>query len=77
LPLPPAASGDGVLFVNADPWAHVQLGGEDLGDTPLELRLPSGKHRLRLVGGDGAPMEREVEIRAGARVELLVSRTAP
>ena len=77
LPLPAAPSGDGILFVNSDPWVYVHVGGEEQGDTPIELRLPAGRHRLRLVGGDGVALERVVEVRAGERKDLLLTGKAP
>jgi tRNA A-37 threonylcarbamoyl transferase component Bud32 len=77
LALPPAQSGDGILFVNADPWAWVHVGGVEQGDTPLELRLPAGSHVLRLVSGDGIAVERRVEVRAGERQDLLLTPNEP
>jgi serine/threonine-protein kinase len=77
LEVPPARSGDGILFVNAEPWAWVHVGGVEQGDTPLELRLPAGRHALRLVGGDGVAVERVVDVRAGERQDLLVTPKSP
>jgi hypothetical protein len=40
----------GRLSLDTDPWTTVFLGKRALGDTPLlELTLPVGRHRLRLV----------------------------
>jgi hypothetical protein len=77
LDVPPARSGDGILFVNAEPWAWVLVGGVEQGDTPLELRLPAGRHPVRLVGGDGVAVERVVDVRAGERQDLLVAPKSP
>jgi serine/threonine-protein kinase len=77
LPAPPAGSGEGILFVNAEPWAWVEVGAARLGDTPLEIRLPAGRHPVRLVGADGRAVERTVEVRAGERQDLLLSPDRP
>jgi hypothetical protein len=53
------------------------VGGVEQGDTPLELRLPAGRHALRLVGADGAVVERDVEVRAGERHDLLLTPKSP
>jgi serine/threonine-protein kinase len=49
------------------PWTRVSLHGRDLGETPLiRVRLPVGRHTLRLVNPDeGISETYEVEIRAG------------
>jgi serine/threonine protein kinase len=58
LPIPketaaPAPKPTGRLFLNAIPWAKVYRGKKFLGDTPIEdLRLPIGKHKLRLVNDE-------------------------
>ena len=70
LPTPEPASGDGVLFVNAVPWAEVSVDGEAVGDTPRELRLAAGPHRLRLSHPTLGVVERTVEVPAGGRVRL-------
>jgi serine/threonine-protein kinase len=47
---PAAAKGFGKLFLESDPWAHVSVDGEPLGqETPLlGLRLPAGLHVVTL-----------------------------
>ncbi|MCP4449411.1 MAG: PEGA domain-containing protein, partial [Myxococcales bacterium] len=42
------ARGTGLLRVTAFPWAHVYLDGRRIGQTPLSLSVPAGKHKLRL-----------------------------
>ncbi|HVP67440.1 MAG TPA: serine/threonine-protein kinase [Anaeromyxobacteraceae bacterium] len=76
LDLPDASSGDGVLFVNTVPWAEVRVDGRPVGDTPRELRLGAGRHRLRLSHPSLGSLERVVEVRAGERVrfEPVLSR---
>ena len=49
----PVVKAYGRLFLNAIPWAKVYRGKKFLGDTPIEnLRLPVGKHKLRLVNDE-------------------------
>ena len=49
----PVVKATGRLFLNAIPWAKVYRGRKFLGDTPIEdLRLPIGKHKLRLVNDE-------------------------
>ncbi len=56
-----------MLYVNATPWARVVVDGRPMGETPLELSLPAGKHRLRAVHPSYGSSEALVEIRAGRR----------
>jgi len=52
-PVAPGPKPTGRLFLNAIPWAKVYKGKKFLGDTPIEdLRLPIGKHKLRLVNDE-------------------------
>jgi serine/threonine-protein kinase len=40
----------GTIDLFVDPWAEVWLGNRKMGDAPVKgLRLPLGRHRLRLV----------------------------
>ena len=70
LPVPDVASGEGVLFVNTVPWAEVSVDGQTAGDTPRELRLSAGKHRLRLRHPTLGSVERLLEVKAGERVRF-------
>ena len=72
LDLPPASSGEGILFVNAVPWAEIQLDGRVEGYTPREMRLAAGRHRLRLVHPTRGTVERSAEVRAGERLRVEV-----
>jgi len=76
LAVPDATSGEGILFVNTVPWAEVTVDGQAAGDTPRELRLAAGRHRLRLVHPTLGAAERAVEVRAGerARFEPVLER---
>jgi serine/threonine-protein kinase len=50
------------LTLECEPWAKVLLGKKLLGETPLvEVPLPAGKHRLRLVN-EGEQIDTEVDI---------------
>ena len=70
LELPPASSGEGILFVNAQPWAEIQLDGRVEGYTPREMRIAAGRHRLRLVHPTRGAVERDAEVRAGERLRV-------
>jgi hypothetical protein len=39
--------GEGSIAVLATPWAYVTIDGAEERETPLELSLPAGVHRLR------------------------------
>jgi serine/threonine-protein kinase len=67
LGLPAEASGEGVLAVNATPWATLLVDGRRLGDTPREVRLPAGRHRVRVEHPRLGSVETSVEIRPGRR----------
>jgi hypothetical protein len=70
--VPPASSGEGILFVNAQPWAEIQLDGRVEGYTPREMRLAAGRHRLRLVHPTRGTVERDAEVRAGERLRVEI-----
>ncbi len=72
LELPPASSGEGILFVNAVPWAEIQLDGRVEGYTPREMRLAAGRHRLRFVHPTRGTVERDADVRAGERLRVEV-----
>ena len=43
----------GTINLSADPWANVYLGKRKIGMAPqVGLRLPVGRHRLKLVNPD-------------------------
>jgi serine/threonine-protein kinase len=67
LPLPGPGSGEGILSLNATPWARVYVEGERIGDTPLELRIPAGRYAVRLVHPTLGAVQRTVEVRPGQR----------
>ena len=67
LPLPPASSGDGLLAIEASPWAEVSIDGEKLGETPREVQLAAGMHLVRAVHPQLGVREARVTVRAGHR----------
>jgi serine/threonine-protein kinase len=65
--LPAPRSGEGILSVNATPWASLVVDGRRVGDTPRELRLPAGPHRVRVDHPRLGAVEATLEIVAGRR----------
>lgn len=83
-PRPPAASADagavGAIRVSASPWARVTVIGraESCVETPCELTLPAGTHRLRLenpVANVGTIVE--VTVREGETRKVVETLTRP
>jgi hypothetical protein len=72
IPTPTVASGDGVLSIDATPWALVWLDGKDLGETPIELRLGAGTYRLRATHPELGGGDQSVTIAAGKRRSIAV-----
>ncbi|MEQ8280338.1 MAG: protein kinase [Deltaproteobacteria bacterium] len=64
--------GTGQLTIDTTPWTVVYLGDKKLGMTPLQgVKLPSGKHRLRLANpNSGAEASIVVTIRAGRTTRI-------
>ena len=52
LPVPPPVAVTGTLRLNTDPWSEVYLNKKQLGITPLDVKLPAGKHTLTLVNSE-------------------------
>jgi len=67
LPLPPADSGEGLLALEASPWAHVAVDGQELGESPREVQLGAGPHRVRAVHPEYGTREAHVTVKAGHR----------
>jgi len=65
--VPAPGSGEGILSLNATPWATVYVEGRRIGDTPRELRLPAGRYRVRLVHPTLGEVEQSIEVSPGAR----------
>jgi hypothetical protein len=64
---PPALTGDGVLVLEATPWAEVSIDGTRLGETPREVRLSAGRYRLKAVHPELGAREEQVSVQAGER----------
>jgi serine/threonine-protein kinase len=71
LTVPPAASGQGILSVNATPWGRVRVNGHDVGDTPQSMRLPAGRHRVRIERKGQRSVDELVTVVAGKRTKIL------
>ena len=58
-----AARGEGRVLVTVHPWALLSVDGQAVGETPQDLRLPAGLHRLsvRHPALGGAELELDVE----------------
>jgi serine/threonine-protein kinase len=62
----PPRTGQGMLTLIVQPEAEVFRNGRSLGHTPLfSVPLPSGTHRLRIVGADGKRHVLSVPIQTG------------
>ena len=58
----------GYVSVNSTPWSVVYLDGDSIGPTPVQdLRVPPGRHRLRLVREGYESVAQELEIASGTR----------
>jgi hypothetical protein len=53
------------------PWGLLRVNGHAVGETPQEVRLPAGRHRVRIERKGQRPVEVVVTVKAGARTKLL------
>ncbi|MFO0581759.1 MAG: serine/threonine-protein kinase [Anaeromyxobacter sp.] len=68
LPVPPASTGTGLLFVESSPWAPVLLDGVRVADsTPVLLRLTAGAYQVRLERPGYRPSIATLRVMAGQR----------
>jgi len=67
LSLPAAATGEGILSVNAQPWGAVSVDGQNVGHTPCDVRVRAGKHRLRVEHPRRRPWKGTVLVKPGSR----------
>ena len=68
---PPPIAATGRLRLNTDPWSEVYLSNKKLGVTPLDIKLPLGKHTLTLVNSEnGARKTVPITIDAGKASDL-------
>lgn len=61
----------GVLVVAVNPWATVWINGRSYGETPVQARLPVGRHRVRLINARG---QRDVTISISAARSTLIEQ---
>jgi hypothetical protein len=56
--------------VNATPWGRVVVDGVDLGESPQELRIRAGRHRVRVDRKGQRGVETVVPVTAGHRTQV-------
>jgi tetratricopeptide (TPR) repeat protein len=61
------------LGISVEPPSPVAVDGTPSGVSPLSLRLQPGSHRVRATQDGFQPLEREVNLGPGARVQLELS----
>jgi serine/threonine protein kinase len=47
-----AATGEGTLAIASNPWCSVTIDGVDHGQTPVNIKLPAGRHALTVTNPD-------------------------
>jgi len=61
------------LRISVEPPSPVAVDGEPAGTSPVSVRLAPGMHRVRAAQDGYQPLEREVELAPGGRVQLELS----
>ena len=61
------------LRISVEPPATVSVDGEAAGTSPISVRLNPGTHRIGAAHEGYQPLEREVELAPGGRVQLELS----
>jgi hypothetical protein len=56
------------VLVAVHPWATVSVDGRPVGETPQDLPLPAGRHRLRAAHPTIGAAELEVDVEPGRRL---------
>ena len=51
--------------------ADILIDGDFYGNTPSILKLPAGKHRLRLILAEYAPSSQELDLEAAAAIRTI------
>jgi len=64
-----ARRGEGRVVVSVHPWATVAVDGRSLGETPQDLLLAAGRHRLRAQHPTFGSAELELVVEPGRRVD--------
>jgi len=67
LRVPEPSSDEGILSIEVTPWADVSIDGKPIGDTPKEVRITAGRHKIRLSHPDFPPIDEMVTVAAGKR----------
>lgn len=67
----------GRLRIAGAPSAELWIAGESRGETPLEVELPAGRHRLRLNAPRHLPWEQEIEVEGFGRLQELRPELEP
>jgi serine/threonine-protein kinase len=69
----------GYLTVSADPWAHVQVDGQQVLTTPAARWIPlkPGRHYVKYTNPYFAPVEHEVVVEAGSTVHDRATLAEP
>ena len=61
----------GRLFINATPWGQVYVDGELIGNTPrVDVPVPPGPHRLRVVRDGFQPYEVAIRVTPGQELRI-------
>jgi len=63
----PTPQPSATLSVHASPWATISVDGTKVGDTPVELQLPPGRHRVRAEHPRAGSDEVELDLAPGER----------
>ncbi len=72
-PTPPSPSPGRLSLGVRGGWGTFVVDGSQRGDTPRELTLPPGRHRVVIRPfGDGAPIRRSVVVRSGETTRVTV-----
>ena len=74
----PAAPGNGVLAIDATPWANVTVtpksgGDAKTGETPMFLSLPPGEYTVELKAANGKKQSKSVKINANETANVSAS----
>lgn len=71
---PAEPQGMGTLVVSSTPpGAEVFLGGANVGQTPIEIDVPTGVHDLKLVDSSGQSKNESVKVRKGRTSKVEVA----
>ena len=67
----PPRPGPGYLSVNSSPWAILSVDGRAIGTTPrIKVRLPAGRHHVRLQRAGFKAYDAAVEVKEGETVVI-------